>query len=78
MIALVLGAALGSVARGASSSAPPWALHGPYSPKIDAASFVTKVEPQLEKKWYAAGTGEIQEQVIQGAHERFQLVAVTH
>jgi hypothetical protein len=36
------------------------------------------VEPQLEKKWYAAGTGEIQEQVVQGAHERFQLVGVTH
>ena len=36
------------------------------------------VEPQLEKKWYAAGVGEIQEQVVRGGHERFQLVAVTH
>jgi hypothetical protein len=36
------------------------------------------VEPQLEKKWYAAGVGEIQEQVVQGAHERFQLVGITH
>ena len=36
------------------------------------------VEPQLERKDYAAGTGEIQEQVTQGAHERFQLVSVTH
>src|SRR5262245_15568098 len=35
------------------------------------------VEPQLEKKWYAAGVGEIQEQVVQGDHERFQLVGVT-
>jgi hypothetical protein len=35
------------------------------------------VEPQLEKKYYAAGVGEIAEQVIQGAHERFQLVSVT-
>jgi len=36
------------------------------------------VEPQLEKKWYSAGIGEIQEQVVRGGHERFQLVAVTH
>jgi len=36
------------------------------------------VEPQLEKKWYAAGVGEIREQVVQGGHEAFQLVAVTH
>jgi hypothetical protein len=26
----------------------------------------------------AAGIGEIQEQVVRGGHERFQLVAVTH
>jgi hypothetical protein len=36
------------------------------------------VEPQLEKKFYAAGVGEIQEQVVRGGHERFQLVSVTH
>jgi len=36
------------------------------------------VEPQLEKKWYAAGVGEIQEQVVRGGHERFRLVDVTH
>jgi hypothetical protein len=36
------------------------------------------VEPQLEKKYYAAGIGEIKEQVVQGGHERFQLVAITH
>jgi hypothetical protein len=35
------------------------------------------VEPQLERKWYAAGIGEIQEQVVKGGHERFQLVSVT-
>jgi hypothetical protein len=35
------------------------------------------VEPQLEKKYYAAGTGEVEEQVVQGAHERFQLVGIT-
>lgn len=36
------------------------------------------VEPQLEKKYYAAGIGEIEEQVVRGHHERFQLVSVTH
>jgi hypothetical protein len=36
------------------------------------------VEPQLEKKYYVAGLGEIKEQVVQGGHERFQLVKVTH
>jgi hypothetical protein len=36
------------------------------------------VEPQLEKKYYVAGIGEIKEEVVQGGHERFQLVQVTH
>jgi hypothetical protein len=36
------------------------------------------VEPQLEKKYYAAGIGEIQEQVVSGGHERFRLVSLTH
>jgi hypothetical protein len=36
------------------------------------------VEPQLEKKYYAAGVGEIREQVVAGGHEGFQLVSVTH
>jgi len=36
------------------------------------------VEPQLEKKYYAAGIGEVAEQVIQGGHEHFKLVKVTH
>ena len=36
------------------------------------------VEPQLEKKYYAAGIGEIQEQVVAGGHERFKLVGITH
>jgi hypothetical protein len=35
------------------------------------------IEPQLEKKYYAAGVGEIQEQVVAGGHEGFQLVSVT-
>jgi hypothetical protein len=35
------------------------------------------VEPQLEKKYYAAGVGEIREQVVAGGNEAFQLVSVT-
>ncbi len=35
------------------------------------------VEPQLEKKYYEAGIGEIKERVVQGGHEQFQLVNVT-
>ncbi|HET6643641.1 MAG TPA: hypothetical protein VFG93_10225 [Gaiellaceae bacterium] len=34
------------------------------------------VEPQLEQKSYVAGIGEVAEHVIQGGHERFQLVSV--
>jgi hypothetical protein len=36
------------------------------------------VEPQLEKKYYVAGLGEIMEQIVQGGHEEFKLVKVTH
>jgi hypothetical protein len=36
------------------------------------------VEPQLEKKYYAAGVGEIREQVVAGGNEAFRLASVTH
>jgi len=36
------------------------------------------VEPQLEKKYYVAGIGEVQEHLVQGGHEHFELVRVTH
>ena len=36
------------------------------------------VEPQLEKKWYVAGVGEVKEKVVAGGHEQFELVRVTH
>jgi hypothetical protein len=36
------------------------------------------VEPQFERKEYAAGIGEIRERVVQGGHEQFALVSVTH
>jgi hypothetical protein len=36
------------------------------------------VEPQLERKWYVAGVGEVKEEVTAGGHEQFQLVRITH
>jgi len=36
------------------------------------------VEPQLEQKVYVAGIGEVAETVVQGGHEGFKLVKVTH
>ena len=46
----------------------------------DALSTIewSPVEPQLERKYYSAGIGEIEEQVVAGGHERFRLVRVTH
>ena len=35
------------------------------------------VEPQLEKKYYVAGIGEVMEKVVEGGHEQFQLAKVT-
>jgi hypothetical protein len=36
------------------------------------------LEPQTEQKYYVAGLGEVQERVVKGHHEEFQLVRVTH
>jgi hypothetical protein len=36
------------------------------------------LEPQTEQKDYAPGLGELSERVVQGHHEQFQLVRVTH
>jgi hypothetical protein len=36
------------------------------------------LEPQTEKKYYAAGVGEIKEKVVKGGHEHFELVSVSH
>jgi hypothetical protein len=36
------------------------------------------LEPQTEKKYYAAGVGEVKEKVVKGHHEAFELVGVTH
>jgi hypothetical protein len=36
------------------------------------------LEPQTEKKYYAAGIGEIKERVVKGHHEAFELFSVTN
>lgn len=33
---------------------------------------------QVERKWYAAGVGEIAERVVKGPHEQFELISVSH
>jgi hypothetical protein len=55
-------------------------LSVPYGTFTKALSTMewSPVEPQFEMKVYAAGVGEIAEQVVQGGHERFVLVSVTH
>jgi hypothetical protein len=55
-------------------------LSVPYGTFTNALATMewSPVEPQYEKKVYAAGVGEIAEQVVQGGHERFTLVSVTH
>ena len=35
------------------------------------------VEPQLEKKYYVAGIGEVMEKVVAGGHEQFELAKLT-
>jgi hypothetical protein len=50
---------------------------GTYERSLDTVEW-SRVEPRMEKKYYASGIGEIREQVIAGGHERFQLVSVTH
>ena len=36
------------------------------------------LEPQTEQKYYVPGLGELAERVVQGHHEEFKLVRVTH
>jgi hypothetical protein len=36
------------------------------------------LEPQTEQKYYAPGLGEVEERVVKGHHEQFQLASVTH
>jgi hypothetical protein len=50
---------------------------GTYS-KVLTTDEWSPVEPQIERKYYAPGVGEIEERVTAGGHERFLLVSVTH
>lgn len=51
--------------------------YGSYSGLL-VTSERSPLEPQTEQKYYAPGVGEIAEKVVQGHHEQFQLVSVTH
>src|SRR5205809_756507 len=43
-----------------------------------ATSEFSPLEPQTERKYYAPGVGEVEERVVKGHHEEFELVSVTH
>jgi hypothetical protein len=50
---------------------------GIFSHALVTSEF-SPIEPQTERKYYAAGVGEIAERVVIGEHEEFRLVSVTH
>jgi hypothetical protein len=56
----------------ASASVPA----GAFKPVLATVEF-SPLEPQFERKDYAAGVGEVEEKVVAGGHERFDLVSVT-
>jgi hypothetical protein len=64
-------------ARVLGTSGPVRVPAGTYGRVLDTIEW-SPVEPQLEKKHYVAGIGEIKEEVVAGGHEQFQLVRVTH
>jgi hypothetical protein len=51
--------------------------YGTYKHALVTSEY-SPLEPQTEQKYYVAGLGEIQERVVKGHHEQFQLVSVTH
>jgi hypothetical protein len=51
--------------------------YGTFKRALVTSEF-SPLEPQTEEKYYVAGVGEIQERVVKGHHEEFQLVSVTH
>jgi hypothetical protein len=51
--------------------------YGAFKRSLVTSEF-SPLEPQTENKYYVAGVGEIQERVVKGHHEQFQLVSVTH
>jgi hypothetical protein len=51
--------------------------YGAFRQSLVTSEF-SPLEPQTEKKYYVAGLGEVEERVVKGHHEQFQLVSVTH
>jgi hypothetical protein len=51
--------------------------YGAFKRSLVTSEF-SPLEPQTEKKYYVAGLGEVQERVVKGHHEQFQLISVTH
>jgi hypothetical protein len=50
--------------------------YGAFSGTLVTSEF-SPLEPQTERKDYARGVGEVEEQVVKGHHEQFVLVSVT-
>ena len=51
--------------------------YGTFAHSLVTSEF-SPLEPQTERKYYVGGVGEIEERVVKGHRERFQLVSVTH
>ena len=51
--------------------------YGTFKRALVTSEF-SPLEPQTEEKYYVAGVGEIEERVVKGHHEQFQLVSITH
>jgi hypothetical protein len=51
--------------------------NGSYSGVLVTSEY-SPLEPQTEQKYYAPGVGEVEETVVKGHHEEFQLVGITH
>ena len=50
--------------------------YGSFKRSLVTSEF-SPLEPQTEQKYYVAGVGEIEERVVKGHHEQFQLVSMT-
>jgi hypothetical protein len=56
---------------------PPRVPYGTFRRALVTSEF-SPLEPQTEEKYYVRGVGEILERVVNGHHEAFELVSVTH
>jgi hypothetical protein len=61
------------ITRAGSADVP----YGKFTGTLVTSEF-SPLEPQTERKYYAAGVGEVEERVVKGHRERFVLVSVTH